>query len=144
LERKYKMIKYDATYKTARLKIFEKSIGISQYLVFPGSFILWKPLKISFALSEYQNTISTGVIVWGAYSVAYSTVILVHKRKVGWGTWGGGVNIYSIYFVYYIFHKVGVGRGSYRTQLRTISMIFTFDNKFDQTDEAEYMFIFQI
>jgi hypothetical protein len=23
-------------------------------------------------------------------------------------------------------------------------MIFTFDNKFDQTDEADYMFIFQI
>ena len=29
-------------------------------------------------------------------------------------------------------------------QLRTISMIFTFDNKFDQTDEVDYMFIFQI
>jgi hypothetical protein len=33
---------------------------------------------------------------------------------------------------------------AHRTQLRTISMIFTFDNKFDQIDEADYMFIFQI
>ena len=32
----------------------------------------------------------------------------------------------------------------HRTQLRTISMIFTFDNKLDQTDTAYYMFIFQI
>ena len=32
----------------------------------------------------------------------------------------------------------------HRTQLRTISMIFTFDNKFDQTDEVDYMFIFKI
>jgi hypothetical protein len=32
----------------------------------------------------------------------------------------------------------------HRKQLRTISMIFTFDNKFDQTDEADYMFIFHI
>jgi hypothetical protein len=32
------------------------------------------------------------------------------------------------------------------TQLRTISMILTvtFDNKFDQIDEADCMFIFQI
>ena len=29
-------------------------------------------------------------------------------------------------------------------QLRTISMIFIFDNKFDQADEDDYMFIFQI
>jgi hypothetical protein len=27
----------------------------------------------------------------------------------------------------------------HRTQLRTISMIFTFDNKFDQADEADYL-----
>jgi hypothetical protein len=33
-----------------------------------------------------------------------------------------------------------------RTQLRTLSMILTvaFDNKFDQIDEADCMFIFQI
>ena len=35
-------------------------------------------------------------------------------------------------------------RYPHRTQLRTISMILTFDNKFDQIDEAGCMFIFQI
>ena len=37
-------------------------------------------------------------------------------------------------------------RYPHRTQLRTISMILTvaFDNKFDQIDEADCMFIFQI
>jgi hypothetical protein len=32
----------------------------------------------------------------------------------------------------------------HRTQLRTHLMILTFDNKFDQIDEADCMFIFQI
>ena len=35
-------------------------------------------------------------------------------------------------------------RQPHRTQLRTISMILIFDNKFDQIDEADCMFIFQI
>ena len=37
-------------------------------------------------------------------------------------------------------------RYPHRTQLRTISMILTvvFDNKFDQIDEADCMFIFRV
>jgi hypothetical protein len=47
-------------------------------------------------------------------------------------------------FVLHTFHNLYI---PHQTQLQTISMIFTFDNKFGQTDEADYKctcFIFQI
>jgi hypothetical protein len=108
--------------------------------------------------TEYNAVSQKIIFVWKNWQIPetrYDNVTLIPIRNPRWKQkrTEGYVIVSNQRHnsVVHIAFSVVIGGGvrlethiPHRTQLRTISMIFTFDNKFDQTDEVDYMFIFKI